>query len=95
MNHLHRLTEPHEKALLRRLAQYPELLETAAQALEPHQIVHYLSEVAGEFHTYYNAHTFIVDDDGLRNARLTLVAATRQVIANGLSLLGVSAPETM
>jgi len=90
-----RLVEPHEKALLRRLTYFPELLETAAQNLEPHQLAHYLRELAGDFHTYYNAHTFIVEDDALRNARLNLVAATRQVIQNGLKLLGVSAPEKM
>ena len=88
-----RLTEPHEKALIRRVTYYPELLETAARALEPHQLAHYLRDLAGDFHTYYNAHTFIVDDVGLRNARLNLVAATRQVLENGLKLLGVSAPE--
>lgn len=90
-----RLTEPHEKALIRRVTYYPELLETAASALEPHQLAHYLRDLAGDFHTYYNAHQFIVDDVGLRNARLNLVAATRQVLENGLKLLGVSAPEKM
>jgi arginyl-tRNA synthetase len=90
-----RLTEPHEKALIRRVTYYPELLETATRALEPHQLAHYLRDLAGDFHTYYNAHTFIVDDVALRNARLNLVAATRQVLENGLKLLGVSAPEKM
>ncbi len=90
-----RLIEPHEKALIRRLTYYPELLETAAVELEPHQLAHYLKDLAGDFHTYYNAHTFIVEEVGLRNARLNLVAATRQVIENGLKLLGVSAPEKM
>ena len=89
------LVEPHEKALIRRLTSYPELLESATLALEPHQLAHYLRDLAGDFHTYYNAHQFIVDDVNLRNARLNLVAATRQVIANGLSLLGVTAPERM
>lgn len=89
------LIEPHEKALIRRLTFFPELLETAASALEPHQVAHYLRELASDFHTYYNAHQFIVDDVSLRNARLNLVAATRQVIQNGLKLLGVSAPERM
>ncbi len=89
------LTEPHEKALIRRLTYYPELLENAAKSLEPHQLAHYLRELAGDFHTYYNAHQFIVDDVNLRNARLNLVAATRQIIQNGLKLLGVSAPEKM
>ena len=69
-----RLNEPHEKALIRRVTYYPELLETAARALEPHQLAHYLRDLAGDFHAYYNAHQFIVDDVGLRNARLNLVA---------------------
>jgi arginyl-tRNA synthetase len=90
-----RLVESHEKALIRRLTYFPELLETAARDLEPHQLAHYLRELAGDFHTYYNAHIFLVEDVGLRNARLNLVAATRQVIENGLKLLGVSAPERM
>ncbi len=94
-SHLSRLDAPHEKALIRRLVYYPELLESAARALEPHQVAHYLRDLAGDFHTYYNAHTFIVDDVGLRNARLNLTAVTRQVIENGLKLLGVSAPEKM
>jgi arginyl-tRNA synthetase len=90
-----KLIEPHEKALIRRLTTYPELLESAAQGNEPHQLAHYLRELAGDFHTYYNAQKFIVDDVMLRNARLNLIAATRQVLANGLKLLGVSAPERM
>jgi arginyl-tRNA synthetase len=89
------LTEPHEKALIRRLTYYPELLENATRELEPHQLAHYLRELAGDFHTYYNAHKFIIDDVKLRNARLNLVAAARQVLENGLKLLGVSAPEKM
>ena len=93
--HLHLLDTPHESALMRRVTQYPELLATAAAALEPHQIAHYLRELAGDFHTYYNAHVFLVEDAALRNARLNLVAAAKQVIANGLHLLGVSAPESM
>ena len=90
-----RLVEPHEKALIRRITTYPDLLDTAAQAHEPHQLTHYLRELAADFHTYYNAHTFIVEDVSLRNARLNLIAATRQVLENGLKLLGVSAPEKM
>ncbi|HEY6644550.1 MAG TPA: arginine--tRNA ligase [Povalibacter sp.] len=89
------LVESHEKALIRRLTYFPELLESAANALEPHQLAHYLRDLAADFHTYYNAHQFIVDDVNLRNARLNLVAATRQVIQNGLKLLGVTAPEKM
>ena len=61
----------------------------------PHTVVHYLRDLANDFHTYYNAHTFIVEDEALRNARLTLISGLRQVIANGLALVGVSAPESM
>jgi len=89
------LTEPHEIALIRRIAQYPELLQTAASALEPHQVANYLRDLAADFHSYYNAHHFIVDDAALRNARITLALAAQQVIRNGLAILGVSAPESM
>jgi arginyl-tRNA synthetase len=92
---LARLTEDHEIELLNMLQQYPELLEQSALRHEPHQLVHFLRELANRFHTYYNAHTFLADDESLRNARLNLISATRQVIANALALLGVSAPETM
>ena len=90
-----RLGESHELDLLRTLSRYPEVVDTAAEALEPHQIAHYLRELANDLHTYYNAHTFLVDDAQLRNARLALVSATRQVLANGLALVGVSAPAEM
>jgi arginyl-tRNA synthetase len=93
--HLARLTEMHELALIQKLSRYPEVLEAAALAYEPHQLAHYLRELAYDFHTYYGAHTFLVDDAALRDARLNLIVATRQVIANGLGLLGVSAPEAM
>jgi arginyl-tRNA synthetase len=89
------LVEEHETALIKDLSRYPETLEVAALAREPHQIAHYLREVAYDLHTYYNAHTFLVDNADLRDARLTLITAARQVIANGLGLLGVSAPESM
>jgi arginyl-tRNA synthetase len=92
---LARLTEPHELALIQRLARYPELLESAARDREPHQLAYYLRELAYDFHTYYGAHTFLVEDAALRDARLNLIVATRQVLANGLKLLGVSAPESM
>lgn len=93
--HLHLLHEAHEQSLIGRLARYPEVIEAAALAHEPHQLAHYLRELAYDFHTYYNTHTFLVDQPDLRDARLVLIEATRQVIANGLKLLGVSAPETM
>jgi arginyl-tRNA synthetase len=89
------LADPHERALIRRLTYFPELLESAARDLEPHQVAHYLKELAGEFHTYYNATKFLVEDTSLRNARLNLVEAARQVLENGLTLLGVTSPDTM
>jgi len=89
------LTEDHEQALITALSRYPELIENAAAAHEPHQVAQYLRELANGLHTYYNAHTFLVEDDAMRNARLDLIAAVRQVIANALGLLGVSAPESM
>jgi arginyl-tRNA synthetase len=92
---VHRLTEPHEDALLDTLSRYPETVEMAAISREPHQLVHYLRTLANDFHTYYNAHQFLVEDGALRNARLNLILAARQVIVNGLSLLSVSAPERM
>jgi len=92
---LGRLSENHEDALLVNLSRYPEIVESAALQHEPHQLAHYLRELANDFHTYYNAHQFLVEDEALRNARLNLIAATRQVLANGLALLGVSAPDSM
>jgi len=92
---LDRLSEPHEQTMMATLARYPEVVESAALAHEPHVLAYYLRELANDFHTYYNAHTFIVDDAALRDARLNLIDAARQVLANGLGLLGVSAPETM
>lgn len=95
LDNLDRLVEPHEESLITRITRYPELLQNAAMQHEPHQLAHYLRELANELHTYYNAHQFIVDEDEIRNARLSLIIAVRQVIANGLGLLGVSAPESM
>jgi arginyl-tRNA synthetase len=89
------LTEPQEKVLATSLSRYPEVIELAANNRAPQHLVHYLRDLANDFHTYYNAHAFIVDDAKLRDARLTLISAARTVIANGLELLGVSAPETM
>jgi len=71
-------------------------VQRAALGLEPHQLVHYLKDLAQEFHSYYNAHAFLLADDApLRDARLNLIAATRQVLANGLGLLGMRAPQEM
>jgi arginyl-tRNA synthetase len=89
------LTEPQEKALATTLSRYPEIIELSANNRAPQHLVHYLRDLANDFHTYYNAHAFIVDNATLRDARLTLITATRTVIASGLELLGVSAPETM
>jgi len=89
------LTETHETDLIKSLAKYPEIVEKAALNEEPHQVAHYLRDLANELHTYYNAHQFIVDDEKTRNARLNLITATRHVLHNGLKLLGVSAPESM
>lgn len=89
------LNTPHEEALLRELNRYPEMIRQASIALEPHRIAIYLRELAHALHSYYNAHVFLEENDALRNARLCLITATRQVLKNGLSLLGVSAPEAM
>lgn len=90
-----RLTEAHEHELLEALARFGEVIELAAINKEPHLLVHYLRDLANGFHTYYNAHQFLVDEIALRCARLNLILGVRQVINNGLRLLGVSAPETM
>ena len=95
INSLDKLAEEEEKALLKRLASYPEMVANAANSEEPHTVANYLRELAGEFHSFYNNHKMLVEDVDLRNARLALTEATRQVIANGLDLLGVSAPESM
>jgi len=89
------LTESHEKALMTSLSRYPEIIELAANNRAPQHLVHYLRDLANELHSYYNAHQFIVDDVALRNARLVLIHATRTVIANGLAIIGVSAPDSM
>jgi arginyl-tRNA synthetase len=89
------LESPYEQALLSVLARYPEVLLQAAAARAPHTLVHYLRELATAFHSWYNAATFIVEDPALRNARLSAAFGVQQVLANGLALLGVSAPESM
>ena len=81
--------------LLRRLAEYPEVLADAAADLAPHALAFYLRDLAGDFHTFYNADRVLVDDQALKLARLALLSATRQVLENGLKLLGVSAPAKM
>ncbi|HET9733940.1 MAG TPA: arginine--tRNA ligase [Burkholderiales bacterium] len=84
-----------EAALMQRLGEFPELVASAARELAPHAVAFYLRSLAGEFHSYYNAERILVEDEATRRARLALCAAVRQVLANGLSLLGVSAPERM
>ena len=81
--------------LVTAILRYPDVVELAGRDLEPHQLAAYLLELAQTFQTYYNDHQFLVDDDATRHARLVLAMATRQVLANGLDLLGVSAPEVM
>jgi arginyl-tRNA synthetase len=89
------LDSPYEVALLRRLADFPEELANAARDLAPHQITFYLKDLAQEFHSYYNAERFLVDDPEVRASRLALAVATGQVLRNGLAVLGISAPEQM
>ena len=89
------LVEDHEKTLMGTLSRYPEIVGLAAANRAPQNIVQYLRELAQDFHTYYNAQKFIVDDDDLREARLTLITAAKIVLANALALIGVSAPERM
>jgi arginyl-tRNA synthetase len=93
---LKRLTEDHERGLMQTLGRWPEIIEAAARRRAPHDVAHYLHDLAGRFHAYYNAVAILVDDDDdLRNARLNLISAVRHVIAGGLDLIGVSAPESM
>jgi arginyl-tRNA synthetase len=89
------LTEPQEKDLLRVLSCFPEVIEQAVKTYEPSVIAHYLLELANGFHSYYGAQQILVEDKTLRSARMCLVLATKQVLENGLKLLGLSAPEYM
>ncbi|HWA37636.1 MAG TPA: arginine--tRNA ligase [Burkholderiales bacterium] len=89
------LAHPKELALAQRVSEFREVAAAAAQEFAPHAVAFYLREVAADFHSYYNAERILVEDEALRAARLALCAAARQTIANGLSLLGVSAPEKM
>ncbi len=93
--HLSLLSNNHEKELMVALANYPEIVTNAAFNHEPHLVAHYLQSLANLFHSYYNAETFILEDLNLRDARLCLIAAAKQVLENGLHLLGLSAPEKM
>ncbi len=89
------LESEYETALLQRLIDFPQVIESAAEDLAPHQIAFYLKELAADFHSYYNASRFLVEDEKTRLARLALIAAVAQVLRNGLALLGVTAPEQM
>jgi len=89
------LTEERELSLMKRLAEYPDIVSLAAREFAPHQVAYYLRELAGEFHGYYNSTRFLVAEEPVKLARLALATATRQLLRNGLSLLGVSAPEKM
>jgi arginyl-tRNA synthetase len=89
------LAAPREASLMATLAGYPEMLERALDELGPHQVAFYLRELAGEMHSYYNAERVLVEDEALKSARVALLLATRQVLQNGLSLIGVSAPVRM
>ncbi len=89
------LVDDNEQQLLNQLQKYPEVLSMAARDKEPHLVAYYVRELANQFHTYYNACQFIVDDEAIRNARLCLVKVVQQVLKNGLTILGVSAPEQM
>jgi len=89
------LESRYEAALLRRLADFADEIAVAAREFAPHQLTFYLKDLAQEFHSYYNAERFLVDDRRQRDARLALIVATGQVLRNGLALLGISAPETM
>jgi arginyl-tRNA synthetase len=92
---LGKLVEPQELKLMKRVCAYPEIVAQCAAQRAPHMLVHYLRDLANDFHTNYSAHQFIVEDAGLRDARLGLALAAQTVIRNGLGLLGVSAPATM
>jgi len=89
------LSNERELAIANQLAQFREVVETAARDLAPHQIAFYLKDLAGEFHGWYNAERMLVDDEALRLARVALAAAVRQVIRNGMAILGTSCPESM
>ncbi len=89
------LSEEHEIDLMKQLSRYPEVIEMAALNEEPHQLTHYLRDLANDFHSYYNKSQFLVDDEKLRDARIKLILAVREVLRNGLNLIGVSAPEQM
>ncbi len=89
------LTEEIEKNILRELSRYKSVIESSAVQYEPHQLAYYLRDLATQFHSYYNACTFILEDQDLTQARLSLIQAAKQILINGLSILGVGSPESM
>ncbi len=89
------LTEEIEKNILRELSRYKSVIESSAVQYEPHQLAYYLRDLATQFHSYYNACTFILEDQDLTQARLSLIQAVKQILINGLSILGVGSPESM
>ena len=95
LSHVNLLEEAHETALMTLISRYPEIIEAAAALCEPHQLTYYLRELANGLHSYYNAVPLLCEQEELRSARLCLLEAVRQVLKNGLELLGVSAPESM
>jgi arginyl-tRNA synthetase len=92
---LHELVAAEERKLCKRIGEYPEIVAQAALLRAPHMLVHYLRDLATDFHSYYSAHILLVDSATLRAARLALAVAAQTVLRNGLELLGVHAPETM
>ena len=90
-----RLDNAHELAVAAKLGEFPELIESAAKELAPHMVAFYLKDLAASFHSYYNAERMLVDDVALKEARIALAVAVRQVIRNGLAILGVSCPQSM
>jgi arginyl-tRNA synthetase len=92
---LARLEQPRELALAARIGEFPEIIESAANELAPHLIAFYLKDLAADFHSYYNAERMLVEETALKDARVALAAAVRQVIRNGMALLGVSCPQSM
>ncbi|MEJ2057882.1 MAG: DALR anticodon-binding domain-containing protein, partial [Desulfofustis sp.] len=89
------LCEPEEIKLLKQMGAFPTLIEDCALSLEPHRVIFYLMELAGLFHSYYNKHKVISDDNALSRSRLCLISGLRTVFGNGLEFLGLTAPETM
>ena len=89
------LQSPQAQALMLQLARYPEMLTAAAQDFAPHDVTFYLRDLAASYHSYYDAERILVEDEAVKRARLALVAATAQVLHNGLAVLGVSAPRKM